>query len=101
MLGAGRTPSHGNGRIQTTSHLGAPMGSALPKRHREIVAFTLRELHDSLDQIQALADQLQNSGYVVLRERVSRAGHVSYRLRALWAARGDPPVNPPDSAERS
>jgi hypothetical protein len=55
-------------------------------------------IDEECDQIRGLADQLQNAGYGVLRERVSRSGRVYYRMRALWAGPGDPPLNPPGSA---
>jgi hypothetical protein len=41
-----------------------------------------------------LVDLLLKAGYGVLREGVPRAGRVYHRLPAVWAAPGDPPVNP-------
>ncbi len=58
---------------------------------------------DAIDQnddaIRKIADQLQRAGYGVRRERVPRAGRVSHRLQALWAAPGEPPENPFDISE--
>jgi hypothetical protein len=51
-------------------------------------------INEDESQICALADQLQKAGYGVLRERVPRAGRVYHRLRAVWAAAGDPPEKP-------
>ena len=51
-------------------------------------------IDESEAEIRLIADQLQRSGFGVLRERVPRAGRVYHRLNALWVGDGDPPENP-------
>jgi hypothetical protein len=51
-------------------------------------------INENESAIRALADRLQKAGYGVMRQRVSRAGRIYYRLRAIWAAPGAPPDNP-------
>ncbi len=45
-------------------------------------------------KIDAIAEELSQRGYGVMRQHKARAGKVRYLLKATWAGDGQPPEDP-------